>query len=121
MISPASDDVFQEITKDPKMVKLIEDLEFIDQPLVPKRGKKASKALSKKNGKLAAKQGQSLQEIDEEKRRRKNKHQVKFLQIEYSKNQNWSREYMKDLAKKIGLKPSQVYKWNWDQKKKEVD
>jgi len=28
---------------------------------------------------------------------------------------------MVDLAKKTGLKPSQVYKWNWDQKKKEVE
>lgn len=28
---------------------------------------------------------------------------------------------MKDLAKKIGLKASQVYKWNWDQKKKEME
>jgi hypothetical protein len=28
---------------------------------------------------------------------------------------------MKDLAKKTGLKPSQVYKWNWDQKKKEAE
>jgi len=28
---------------------------------------------------------------------------------------------MKELAKKVGLKTSQVYKWNWDQKKKEQD
>jgi len=28
---------------------------------------------------------------------------------------------MKELAKKTGLKTSQVYKWNWDQKKKEQD
>ena len=28
---------------------------------------------------------------------------------------------MKDLAKKTGLKASQVYKWHWDQKKKEVE
>lgn len=28
---------------------------------------------------------------------------------------------MLELAKKTGLKASQVYKWNWDQKKKEVE
>lgn len=28
---------------------------------------------------------------------------------------------MKELGKKVGLKTSQVYKWNWDQKKKEQD
>ena len=28
---------------------------------------------------------------------------------------------MNELAKITGLKPSQIYKWKWDQKKKEVD
>ena len=28
---------------------------------------------------------------------------------------------MQDLAKRLGLKPSQVYKWQWDLKKKEVE
>jgi hypothetical protein len=58
-------------------------------------------------------------EVVEEQRRRKNKEQVKILQNEYTKNNNWTRAFMKDLAKKVGLKASQVYKWNWDQKKKE--
>ena len=44
-----------------------------------------------------------------------------MLQNEYAKNPSWSRAYMKELAKKTGLKPSQVYKWNWDQKKKEIE
>jgi len=51
---------------------------------------------------------------DEEKRRRKNKEQIKVLQNEYTKNQNWTRAFMKELAKTTGLKASQVYKWNWD-------
>jgi hypothetical protein len=51
---------------------------------------------------------------DDKKRRRKNRDQVKILQNEYSKNNNWTRSFMKELAQKIGLKPSQVYKWNWD-------
>jgi uncharacterized protein YjcR len=28
---------------------------------------------------------------------------------------------MKELAKKTGLKPSQIYKWHWDQKKKIIE
>ena len=56
----------------------------------------------------------STNDSDEEKRRRKNKDQVKMLQNEYAKNPLWDRPYMKELAKKTGLKPSQVYKWNWD-------
>jgi len=52
--------------------------------------------------------------MDEEKRRRKNKEQVKVLAHEYAKNPKWTRAFMKDLAKKTGLKASQVYKWNWD-------
>jgi len=43
---------------------------------------------------------------EEERRRRKNKEQVKVLQNEYSKNNNWTRAFMKDLAKKTGLKTS---------------
>lgn len=51
---------------------------------------------------------------EEEKRRRKNKEQVKVLAVEYDKNPKWTRPFMKELAKRTGLKPSQVYKWNWD-------
>lgn len=58
---------------------------------------------------------------DEEKRRRKNKEQVEILQNEYVRTANWTRGFMKELAKRTGLKSSQVYKWNWDQKKKEAD
>jgi len=63
----------------------------------------------------------SLSLEDEEKRRRKNKEQVQQLQKEYVKNTNWTRAFMKELAKMTGLKASQVYKWNWDQKKKEAN
>ena len=46
---------------------------------------------------------------------------MKVLKNEYAKNNNWDRPFMKELAKRTGLKTSQVYKWNWDQKKKEVE
>jgi hypothetical protein len=100
------------------------DLEFLDLPLVPKRIKNS------KNGKAnlltlskcsSINSSYALSGADEERRRRKNKDQVKILQNEYKKNPAWTRAYMKDLAKKTGLKPSQVYKWNWDQKKKEAE
>jgi hypothetical protein len=58
---------------------------------------------------------------EEEKRRRKNKEQINILQNEYVRTPNWTRAFMKELSKRTGLTPSQVYKWNWDQKKKETE
>jgi len=43
---------------------------------------------------------------EEEKRKRKNKEQVQYLLNEYTKNNNWTREFMKELAKITGLKAS---------------
>lgn len=39
---------------------------------------------------------------------------------EYNKNSNWSKSFIKELAKKLGLTSTQVYKWNWDQRKKDT-
>ena len=52
------------------------------------------------------------------KRNRKSKEQIKFLENEYLKEQNWSKAHMRALSKKIGLSMGQIYKWNWDQRKK---
>jgi metal-sulfur cluster biosynthetic enzyme len=51
-------------------------------------------------------------------KRRKSKHQVKMLEVELEANPHWTNEDMVKIAKKTGLSKSQVYKWNWDQKKK---
>lgn len=51
-------------------------------------------------------------------KRRKTKAQVKMLEAELEKNPHWTNENMIEIAKKTGLSKSQVYKWNWDQKKK---
>eukprot|EP00345_Euplotes_harpa_P019062 CAMPEP_0168334766 /NCGR_PEP_ID=MMETSP0213-20121227/10489_1 /TAXON_ID=151035 /ORGANISM="Euplotes harpa, Strain FSP1.4" /LENGTH=277 /DNA_ID=CAMNT_0008339525 /DNA_START=33 /DNA_END=869 /DNA_ORIENTATION=- len=51
-------------------------------------------------------------------KRRKNKNQVKMLEAELEANPHWTNEDMIKIAKKTGLSKSQVYKWNWDQKKK---
>lgn len=52
------------------------------------------------------------------KRRRKNKAQVKKLEEEFAKNPHWSNEDVEKISRDLKLDKSQVYKWNWDQKKK---
>jgi hypothetical protein len=57
---------------------------------------------------------------DSQMRIKKNRDQVKVLENEYEKNPNWTKEFMNQLAEKVGLRESQVYKWHWDQRKKEA-
>lgn len=52
------------------------------------------------------------------KRKRKNKAQVKKLEEEFSKNPHWTNEDVDKISRDLKLDRSQVYKWNWDQKKK---
>jgi len=52
------------------------------------------------------------------KRFRKNNDQVKFLIQEFDKNPFWTKKLVLDLSSKTGLSESQVYKWNWDYRKK---
>lgn len=49
---------------------------------------------------------------------RKNNDQVKVLIQEFNENPYWSKEFVTDLASKTSLTESQVYKWNWDYRKK---
>ena len=51
-------------------------------------------------------------------RQRKNMDQVKILENEFAKRQNWSRSFVKWISKHVGLRECQVYKWHWDQMKK---
>jgi hypothetical protein len=55
------------------------------------------------------------------KRKRKNINQLKVLKSEYLKNKDWSKELITKISEITGLTESQIYKWNWDQKKKEED
>ena len=48
-------------------------------------------------------------------KKRKTKDQLKALEEEFSKGKDWSKEFMNDIADKLKLVPSQVYKWHWDQ------
>lgn len=58
-------------------------------------------------------------EYNRKKRQRKNKLQLKVLENEYAKNPDWSRDYIKKLSENLGLSECQVYKWRWDQVKKQ--
>lgn len=60
----------------------------------------------------------TLNKVEDSNNRRKTKAQVKLLEQELEANTNWTHEDMDRIAKKIGLSKSQVYKWNWDQRKK---
>lgn len=52
------------------------------------------------------------------KRKRKTKAQVKKLEEEFAKNPHWTNEDVEKISRDMKLDRSQVYKWNWDQKKK---
>lgn len=52
------------------------------------------------------------------KRNRKNREQVQLLISEFEDNPLWSKEVIRILAQKTGLSEAQIYKWNWDYKKK---
>ena len=51
-------------------------------------------------------------------RKRKNMEQLKVLYNEYKENSNWNKTIMTEIALKTGLTEAQIYKWSWDQKKK---
>lgn len=55
----------------------------------------------------------------EKKRRyRKNCDQHNILLKYFEKNPNWDKPIIQKLSDELGLKESQIYKWNWDQRKK---
>lgn len=61
---------------------------------------------------------QTAQMLSVNKRKRKTKSQIQFLEAEYAKNSEWTKEYMKKLAEGMNISPSSIYKWHWDQKNK---
>lgn len=48
------------------------------------------------------------------KRLRKDQDTQKLLKKEFIMGEPWSKEKICELSDKIGLKQSQIYKWNWD-------
>ena len=53
-------------------------------------------------------------------RNRKSKEQILVLEAEYARNPKWTRSFVLDLAAALRLSEAQVYKWNWDQRKKHM-
>ena len=51
---------------------------------------------------------------------RKNNEQLSLLKKFYNEHKYWSKNQIKDISKKIGLKENKVYKWLWDQRNKEI-
>ena len=49
--------------------------------------------------------------------RRLDRATIDILEHEFSKNPNWSKNYIKVIAQKTGIDARKVYKWNWDKKK----
>ncbi len=41
---------------------------------------------------------------------------MEILEAEFEKEQNWAKDKMKFLARLLGLRVSQIYKWNWDRR-----
>ena len=54
------------------------------------------------------------------KRKRKSSGQIKVLKAELDRQSNWSKEKIVEMSELTGLSQSQVYKWWWDQKKKNL-
>ena len=58
-------------------------------------------------------------EQNEKKRKRKSTVQIKLLKQELDGEMNWTKQKILKMAEVTGLSQSQVYKWCWDQKKKQ--
>ena len=56
-----------------------------------------------------------------QKRIRKNTEQNKILLVEFQKNPQWNKSKITELQQRLGLKTSQIYKWNWDMQRKLVE
>lgn len=53
-------------------------------------------------------------------RKRKSSDQLRTLQVEFDKTADWGKDLVSYLAHLTGLSEAQVYKWGWDQKKKQL-
>ena len=58
--------------------------------------------------------------INKNKRFRKNNDQITILKKFYDEHKHWTKNQIKEISQKIGLKENKVYKWLWDQRNKEI-
>lgn len=59
-----------------------------------------------------------LTEYGKKRRQRLNEQQEAVLELEFQKNMDWSIEKQKQLARRLEMSMSKVYKWCWDRKKR---
>ena len=50
---------------------------------------------------------------------RKNNEQLNMLSQFYNEHKHWSKNQIKEISQRTGLKENKVYKWLWDQRNKE--
>ena len=50
--------------------------------------------------------------------KRLSRQQIKILELQFEKNPEWKSEYIRKLAKRLGLDYQKVYKWSWQHKQK---
>jgi hypothetical protein len=62
----------------------------------------------------------SNRNINKKRRFRKNKDQLFLLNKFYNEHKCWSKNQIKEISQKAGLKENKVYKWLWDQRNKEI-
>ncbi len=77
------------------------------------------KAVRQNKLKKKAKHGSSMSKRKRQQNRiRKSENQIQVLIVEFKSGTEWTKEKVAYLSAKTGLSESQVYKWNWDQRKK---
>lgn len=70
------------------------------------------------NVKSIIRHNNSSKNKDKKRRLRKNREQHEILLTVFEKDPNWEKDVIQKLSDQLGLKESQIYKWNWDQRKK---
>lgn len=78
------------------------------------------KGENRKNINKIIRHNSSAKSKEKKKRQRKNLDQHEILLAYFQKNPNWDKQIIQKLSDMIGLKESQIYKWNWDQRKKDA-
>ena len=66
------------------------------------------------NIKQVIRHNNSSKHKDKKHRLRKNRDQHLILLNMYQKDPNWDKTTIQKLSDELGLKESQIYKWNWD-------
>ena len=58
--------------------------------------------------------------MQDKKKERVTYEQLCVLETEYRRTANWSTAMIGQLALRLGLTHTKVYKWNWDRKRKDI-